>query len=65
MFVMTNDGGILPTNLPDTKSLNVVAECILVQRMFIFGILTAGIAVTIIKGIELRDSKVNPNNDIK
>ena len=65
MFVMTNDGDLLPTSPADTESLNIAAECILVQRMFIFKLLTAGIAVTILKGAEFRDSKVDPINDVE
>lgn len=64
MFVMTNDGGLLPTDSADTEAHSVSAERILVQRMFIFDILTAGIAITIIKGAEFRDSKVSRINDV-
>lgn len=52
MFVMTNDGGIVQTKTP------LEAERIIAQRAFIFGLLTSGIAVTLLHGSEFRDSKV-------
>lgn len=52
MFVMLNDGG-RPENIDDD-----MATRILVQRNLIFGLLTSGVAVTLLRGAEFRDSKV-------
>jgi len=52
MFVMLNDGGALKDTNYDT------AARILIQRDFIFGLLTSGVAVTLLHGAEFRDSKV-------
>ncbi|THH15047.1 hypothetical protein EW146_g5371 [Bondarzewia mesenterica] len=51
MFVMTNDGGVM-----DSSPLD--AERILVQRTFIFRLLSSGLAVTLLRGSEFRDSKI-------
>ena len=53
MFVMTNDGGLL------NRSKNHSAERILGQRLFLFDLLGAGLAVTLLQGAEFRDSKVS------
>jgi hypothetical protein len=53
MFVMTNDGGLLDDS--DTLS----ADRVLNQRLFLFNLLAAGIAVTLLQGVEFRDSKVS------
>jgi hypothetical protein len=53
MFVMTNDGGLLD------RSKNRSAERILGQRLFLFDLLGAGLAVTMLQGAEFRDSKVS------
>lgn len=52
MFVMLNDGGTRKDTDYDT------AMRILIQRKFIFGLLTSGVAVTLLHEAELRDSKV-------
>ena len=52
MFVMLNDGGVLKNTDYD------MAARILIQRNFIFGLLTSGIAVTLLHGAEFRDSRV-------
>jgi len=52
MFVMLNDGGM-------RKDINYdMAMRVLVQRNFIFGLLTSGVAVTLLHEAEFRDSKV-------
>ena len=53
MFVMTNDGGLL------NRSKNLSAERILGQRVHLFDLLGAGIAVTLLQGAEFKDSKVS------
>jgi hypothetical protein len=53
MFVMMNDGGLL------RDSENLSAERILGQRLFLFNLLAAGIAVTLLQGTEFQDSKVS------
>jgi hypothetical protein len=52
MFVMLNDGGTLEDSDPE------MAARILIQRDFIFGLLTSGVAVTLLHGAEFLDSKV-------
>ena len=52
MFVMLNDGG----TRKDTDS--DMATRILIQRNFVFGLLTSGVAVTLLREAEFRDSKV-------
>ena len=52
MFVMLNDGG-----MPENMDYDMAAR-ILIQRHFIFGLLTSGIAVTLLHGAEFRDSRV-------
>jgi ATP-dependent RNA helicase DDX60 len=52
MFVMLNDGGALENTDLD------MARRVLIQRNFIFSLLTSGIAVTLLHGAEFRDSKV-------
>src|SRR5882762_7322455 len=52
MFVMTNDGGLLDGS--DILS----AERVLNQRLFIFDLMAAGVAVTLLNGAEFQDSKV-------
>ena len=52
MFVMLNDGGT-------RKDANYdMAMRILIQRNFVFGLLTSGVAVTLLREAEFRDSKV-------
>lgn len=53
MFIMTDDGGPVDT---DTEFR---ASSALMQRIFIFDILTSGIAVALLLGAEFRDSKVS------
>jgi len=52
MFVMLNDGGTRKDTNYDT------ATRILIQRNFVFGLLTSGVAVTLLREAEFRDSKV-------
>jgi hypothetical protein len=52
MFVMLNDGGT-----PKGTDYDMAAR-ILIQRDFMFGLLTSGVAVTLLHGAEFRDSKV-------
>lgn len=52
MFVMLNDGG-----MPENMDYDMAAR-VLIQRHFIFGLLTSGIAVTLLHGAEFRDSRV-------
>jgi ATP-dependent RNA helicase DDX60 len=52
MFVMLNDGGTRSDTNYD------MAMRILIQRNFVFGLLTSGVAVTLLHGAEFRDSKV-------
>jgi ATP-dependent RNA helicase DDX60 len=52
MFVMLNDGGT-PKDIDHD-----MATRILIQRDFIFGLLTSGVAVTLLHGAEFRNSKV-------
>jgi hypothetical protein len=52
MFVMLNDGGTRKDSNYD------MAMRILIQRNFIFGLLTSGVAVTLLREGEFRDSKV-------
>jgi hypothetical protein len=52
MFVMLNDGGTPKDSDHD------MATRILIQRNFIFGLLTSGVAVTLLHGAEFRNSKV-------
>ncbi|KAI9465185.1 P-loop containing nucleoside triphosphate hydrolase protein [Lactarius psammicola] len=52
MFVMLNDGG---TPAEDDHDM---AARVLIQRNFIFCLLTSGIAVTLLHGAEFRDSKI-------
>lgn len=52
MFVMLNDGGTPIKNDHD------MATRVLIQRNFIFCLLTSGIAVTQLDGAEFRDSKI-------
>lgn len=52
MFVMLNDGG---TPAEDDHDM---ATRVLIQRNFIFCLLTSGIAVTLLHGAEFRDSKI-------
>ena len=52
MFVMLNDGGTHKDTDHDS------ATRILIQRNLIFGLLTSGVAVTLLHGAEFRDSKV-------
>ena len=54
MFVMTSDGGVLKDN-PSSAS----SERILLQRVFLFSLLSQGVSVTLLKGAEYRDSKVH------
>ncbi|EGO30017.1 hypothetical protein SERLADRAFT_413254 [Serpula lacrymans var. lacrymans S7.9] len=55
MFVMMNDGGLLETK--DIDSL--AAERILCQRVFLLDLLASGIAVTLLRGAEFRDSRIS------
>ncbi|KAI9511439.1 P-loop containing nucleoside triphosphate hydrolase protein [Russula earlei] len=52
MFVMLNDGGT-----PDDGDYEMAAR-ILIQRTFIFGLLTSGVGVTLLRAAEFRDSKM-------
>ncbi len=52
MFVMLNDGGT-----PEDANRDMAMR-ILIQRNFIFGLLTSGVAVTLLREAEFRDSKV-------
>jgi len=52
MFVMLNDGG-----RPEDTDHDMVTR-VLVQRNFVFGLLTSGVDVTLLHGAEFRDSKV-------
>jgi hypothetical protein len=52
MFVMLNDGGTHKDTNYD------MAIRIIIQRNFVFGLLTSGVAVTLLHGAEFRDSKV-------
>jgi len=52
MFVMLNDGG-----MPENTNYDMATR-ILIQRSFVFGLLTSGVAVTLLHGAEFRDSKV-------
>jgi ATP-dependent RNA helicase DDX60 len=52
MFVMLNDGGML-----ENANLDMASR-ILIQRDFIFSLLTSGVAVALLHGAESRDSKV-------
>jgi len=52
MFVMLNDGGTRKDTNYD------MATRILIQRNFVFGLLTSGVAVTLLHEAEFRDSKV-------
>ena len=52
MFVMTTDGGILKGT-----SSNAASQCRLLQRVFVYSLLTQGISVTLLRGAEYRDSK--------
>jgi hypothetical protein len=52
MFVMLNDGGT-----PKDTDYDMAIR-ILIQREFIFGLLTSGVAVTLLRGAEFRNSKV-------
>ncbi|KAH9067713.1 P-loop containing nucleoside triphosphate hydrolase protein [Lactarius vividus] len=52
MFVMLNDGGT-PAEYDHDMATHV-----LIQRNFIFCLLTSGIAVTLLHGAEFRDSKI-------
>ena len=56
MFVMLNDGGT-----PAEDDLDMGSR-VLVQRSFIFSLLTSGIAVTLLHGAEFRDSKVRSSS---
>ncbi|KAI0776031.1 P-loop containing nucleoside triphosphate hydrolase protein [Trametes elegans] len=53
MFVMTNDGGVV-----EESSLDAHADRVLLQRVFIYNLLSQGVSVTILKGAEFRDSKI-------
>ena len=52
MFVMLNDG-----RKPEDTNYDMVTR-VLVQRNFVFGLLTSGVDVTLLRGAEFRDSKV-------
>lgn len=49
---MTNDGGVV--NSESTKT----AERVLLQRIFIYNLLSQGVSVTLLQGAQYRDSKV-------
>lgn len=53
MFVMTNDGGLMD------NSDDLAVQRTLAQRIFLFDLLTSGIAITLLHGAEFRDAKVN------
>ncbi|KAH9846953.1 P-loop containing nucleoside triphosphate hydrolase protein [Lenzites betulinus] len=54
MFVLTNDGGAM-----EGRTSNAYAERVLLQRVFIYTVLTQGVSVTLLKGAEYRDSKIS------
>ncbi|KAH8110039.1 hypothetical protein DFH11DRAFT_1806074 [Phellopilus nigrolimitatus] len=54
MFVMTNDGGLAAAS--GSSSLEV--EQVLCQRLFIHDLLANGLAISLLVGIEFRDSKI-------
>jgi len=57
MFFMTNDGQVGQVK----NSTKLRDQATLVQRMFVFRLLvTEGIAVSLLKGVEFRDMKVLP-----
>ncbi|KAG5652595.1 hypothetical protein H0H81_004426 [Sphagnurus paluster] len=53
MFVMTNDGGVLDGIQP-----RLAAERTLMQRMFIYDLLSGGLPIALLRGAEYRDSKI-------
>ncbi|KAI0375726.1 P-loop containing nucleoside triphosphate hydrolase protein [Pilatotrama ljubarskyi] len=53
MFVMTNDGGVV-----EESSSSAHAERVLLQRVFVYTLLSQGVSVTLLKGAEYRDSKI-------
>ena len=53
MFVMTNDGGVAKESSSEAH-----AERVLLQRVFIYNLLSQGVSVTLLQGAEYRDSKV-------
>ncbi|OCH85272.1 P-loop containing nucleoside triphosphate hydrolase protein [Obba rivulosa] len=53
MFIMVNDGGTL-----EDRTSPLLAERVLLQRIFLFDILSQGVTVTLLKGAEFRDSKL-------
>jgi ATP-dependent RNA helicase DDX60 len=52
MFIMTDDGGSVPSDL------QLHAERALIQRTFVYDLLTNGIAVALMRGAEFKDAKV-------
>lgn len=54
MHVMINDGGVLQPN-QDQLAVKRISN----QRGFLLEIVSSAIAVTLLKGAEFRDSKVN------
>ncbi|EJF64914.1 P-loop containing nucleoside triphosphate hydrolase protein [Dichomitus squalens LYAD-421 SS1] len=53
MFVMTSDGGTVMDSSPIAA-----AERILLQRVFLYSLLTQGVSVAMLRGAEYRDSKI-------
>ncbi|KAI0750894.1 P-loop containing nucleoside triphosphate hydrolase protein [Daedaleopsis nitida] len=53
MFVMTGDGGIV-----SASSSKSAAERVLLQRVFIYSLLSQGTSVTLLQGAQYRDSKI-------
>ncbi|KAH9943357.1 P-loop containing nucleoside triphosphate hydrolase protein [Epithele typhae] len=53
MFVMTADGGVIRS-----KSSNAVTERVLLQRVFLYLLLSQGVSVTLLRGAEYKDSKI-------
>ncbi|KAI9000928.1 P-loop containing nucleoside triphosphate hydrolase protein [Trametes punicea] len=53
MFVMTDDGGVV-----DESSSITHAERVLLQRVFMYSLLSQGVSIATLKGAEYRDSKI-------
>ena len=54
MFVMTNDGGVV-----QSTSAKAAAERVLLQRVFVYSLLSQGVSVTLLHGAQYRDSRVS------
>ncbi|KAF8069236.1 hypothetical protein FPV67DRAFT_1415532 [Lyophyllum atratum] len=53
MFVLINDGGVL-----DNHPKRLSTEKVLMQRIFVFDLLSRGLPIALLKGAEYRDSKI-------